>query len=172
MGIRRLWRERRKLRKLRRDEARTQKQFDTEIEEAKARNASRQELDQLKHQQFWETTIFSDEIDEIITQRLIRKAIKWGIPIPKREEGDAWLRSSQLGTWSLTDSVSMRLRREIAHEVEISQKPWLNWCALIISLFGLIVAVVALLHSLSAPYRATDDGPSVGPAELGARKAH
>jgi hypothetical protein len=49
-----------------------------------------------------------------------------------------------LGTWSLTEVGSMKLRREIAVEVEIAHKPWLNWLSLVVSAVSLVISVIAM----------------------------
>lgn len=87
----------------------------------------------------------NDEISHLESMRLVKKARSWGVPVPAQIDGDDWRQSSTLGTWSLTEACSMKLRREIAIEVEIAQKPWLNWSALVVSLISLAVAIVALV---------------------------
>ncbi|HEV7344281.1 MAG TPA: hypothetical protein VGN60_01425 [Devosia sp.] len=102
------------------------------------------ELAQIEYEEHLETALYYDEIEWIKTKRLIRTAVRYSVPIPTRAEGEDWEQSRHLGHWLLTPVGATKLRREVAVEVDIRQKPWLNWLAVAISAASLVVALFAL----------------------------
>ena len=132
------------LRRLRRDLQFTLDRYAEDRRIAEARKADANELAAIEHGEYFEGSTISDQIDFIQTKRLTRKAQRYGIPVPRPIEGEDWTLSHRVGTWSLTEAGTMKLRREIASEVDIRQKPWLNWLSLVVSGVSLVVAVIAL----------------------------
>ncbi|WP_338722396.1 hypothetical protein [Devosia sp. XK-2] len=132
--------------------ARLRREAHEKLEKAKAEGMKADELNRLSDELFWDFGAYADRLDELESQRLIARAQRWGVPIPPRsDDSPYWYKSGQLWTWALSDEGKMKLRHEIAAEVEIAHKPWLNWSALIISLFSLAVAIAALFNGGAPP---------------------
>jgi len=139
--------DRRRLRSLERQERELYEKGQREIDAAIKRGLKGDDLRGVEAFALFEAEQINDEISNIESTRLAGKARHWGVPVPPQTDGENWRQSSALGTWSLTEIGAMKLRREIAIEVEISQKPWLNWAALAISLGSLMVSVAAFFKS-------------------------
>lgn len=92
-----------------------------------------------------ELEIYEYEIDKIETSQQLRKARKWGVPVPRRpklpEDNYYWSYRSFIGDHVLTSEGQMYLRREIAFELELFFRPVLSWAAIIISVISLSLAV-------------------------------
>ncbi|MFK0273328.1 hypothetical protein ACIQUG_06620 [Ensifer sp. NPDC090286] len=136
------------------DERNTVAQHEYEIEAikahhapkiAKAKTVSAQALHEAEEQEYFEVSIQYDLIDAIRTKQLIREAIRLGVPVPRHsKESDFWYESRQLGSKHLTDDGQHFLRREIASEIELRQKPFLTWGAFLISVLGLCISMIAI----------------------------
>ena len=85
------------------------------------------------------------ELDGIETKRRLRRARKWGVPIPDRpksgEENDMW-KLSAFHEHVLSEQGHLFLRRETALEREIAQKPLISWAALAISVVSLSISAL------------------------------
>ena len=81
------------------------------------------------------------QIDHHQTKALLRLAIGYGLPIPSqipfRGNEDWDLRS---GMMILNVDAQMKLRREVALERDIRQKPFLSWAAFAISVVSLCIS--------------------------------
>lgn len=142
-------REAKELHALKRAINRIDKLYDAAISTAKRRGAPQEEQHMLEVEQYGEVSVFYLLLDILRTKQAIRRAIKYGVPIPKRnDESDFWNISSMRPD-HLTDHGFMHIRREIAIEVDIQQKPWLNWLAVAVSFLSFGVAVVALFYRSS-----------------------
>lgn len=121
--------------------------FLKEKDEATVAGKAGYELAQIDHNERTEVALYYDQIEWIKTKRLVRRAVRYSVPIPPRVEGEDWEESRQLGHWMLTPVGAAKLRREVAVEVDIRQKPWLNWLAVGISAASLAIAILALQSS-------------------------
>jgi hypothetical protein len=134
------------LRRLRKEMARLDRLYAKDIAAAKEAGQSSEEIYLLEGERYSQWIVPSDEADIIRTNRLVRKAQMMGLPIPKRSvDAGLWEQTMHFYKWRLTDAGFTLIRREIALENEIRQKPWLNWMTLAISLFSLAIAVAALI---------------------------
>jgi hypothetical protein len=133
------------LRRLRRDQADGYFRLEQELRIARARNARRDELHQLASQYHQvDIAIAVDNIAAIRTKRLLRTARRLLIPTPDwPSAGDEWEQSSVTYAPILSPVAEHKLRREIAVERELRQKPWLNWVTLVIALISLVVSLFA-----------------------------
>jgi hypothetical protein len=95
-----------------------------------------------------QTQVYEYEFDRITTDKWLRKARERGIPIPDRpkayEENDYW-EWSPFQIHTLTVNGQMFLRREVAHEREIADKPVLMWLAICISFLSLSVSTLSAI---------------------------
>lgn len=133
------------LARLAREAKRTDEAYAEIIRKAKAEGKDWQDMAALNWEAGHEAGLVYAQIDLIKTRRQIRHAIRYSVPLAPRSEGEDWTWNTNLGQWLLTDQGAMKLRREIAIEVENRQKPWLNWISLFISGISLAVAVIALV---------------------------
>jgi hypothetical protein len=83
--------------------------------------------------------------DRLETKRLERKARELGVPIPTRpngfDENEHW-EMSIAGDHVLSVKGRMLLRREIALERELAQKPVLSWAAVTLSVLSLTISAL------------------------------
>jgi hypothetical protein len=122
---------------------------DLKLAEAKTKSLDEYEMQQIFAEAHSEYYVYSDQIEVIRTKRLVRKAIRYEVPIPGQHKDNDhvyWERASGTGVKYLTVEGSMQVRREIATEIDILQKPWLNWLAIVISVVGLAIAVAAFFN--------------------------
>jgi hypothetical protein len=141
-------REAMRLRSLQRGRQEHYRRLDEEVRIKRARKATTQELYQLGDGWNFEDH-WSDEIEAIRTDRLLRKARRLSVPTPGWSEDSAdWETSKYTYAPILSPAAGLRLRREITLELEVRQKPWLNWGVLVIAGLSLLVSIAALLVSL------------------------
>jgi len=86
-----------------------------DVDLAKARTLVEREKAEYRH--YWETLLYHEQIAEIKTRRLVRKADRLNIPIGYvGDNSPMWRRSSQLNSWVLTplgySEVQNMIRRE------------------------------------------------------------
>lgn len=133
--------------RLRKDLADSHSRLEQESRIARARKATRQELHMLASEHYQTDIAFaSDSIAAIRTRRLLRAARRLLIPTPPwpAESSEDWDVSTVTYDPILSAAAAHKLRREIAYERELRQKPWLNWFTLVIALFSLIISIAAL----------------------------
>jgi hypothetical protein len=86
------------------------------------------------------------EIDRLETSMRLREARRWGVPLPDRpnsgDSDDYWDYCYSMGDHVLSVKGHKYLRREIANEREIFQKPFLSWAAICISVVSLVVSAL------------------------------
>lgn len=93
---------------------------------------------------FWEEATEYDFLKGHVSEMLVRRFRRYDVPVPDRVEGDAWSESIRTGDWIPSTEAAFRLRHEIAAEIEVRQKPWLNWAGVLISVLSLVAAILAL----------------------------
>ncbi|MDM9628319.1 hypothetical protein QTL95_20705 [Rhizobium sp. S152] len=100
------------------------------------------------HRQLWEA-----DIDQLQTQRYVRRAKAWEVPIPPHPvpapdspvcDDEFWSWSQPHGRYYLTYKAQAVLRRDIYAEIEMRYKPWLAWMAITFSALSLIIALIRL----------------------------
>ncbi|MBY5658297.1 hypothetical protein [Rhizobium leguminosarum] len=101
---------------------------------------------ELIYQSDFEVSEYEDEVAEIRSNRLLRRARRLSLPIPsKHDVGDLWWQSRTLGTWALTDVAFAELRRAVRLEEKERRDVWLALGGMLVSLLSLVVAIIALL---------------------------
>lgn len=102
---------------------------------------------------------YSDQLWEIEHERrkdgdfkLIRKAHRYDIPIPRRREEDGFWEEVGTGYWQLTEKGTHHLLKEIRQEQKerlALWKTWLDvwigWVPLIIGIIGALIGLVSVL---------------------------
>ena len=86
-------------------------------------------------------------IAEIETKMIIRRSLRWKVPIPARpmkegEPHDFWTWHEIHGRYYISDKGQSQLRREIHQEWEMWWKPWLSWVAIGISVISLGFSII------------------------------
>lgn len=94
-----------------------------------------------------ESEVVAARIGQIETDRTLRRAYRWRIPMPHRpyaegEDSDFWQWNAFHGRYYLTDQAMSIIRKEAYQEWEMATKPWLSWGAIAISTAALIVAAL------------------------------
>jgi hypothetical protein len=133
------------IRSHRREMAKLDREHEAAIKKAKADGRPGYEISQLDHEHYAFWVVPSDKVDVIRSNRLVQKARNLGLPVPRHDNEEFWEKSTFFYEYMLTAQGSTHLRREIALEKEIRQKPWLNWISLFISGISFAVALFTFL---------------------------
>jgi hypothetical protein len=110
------------LRKLRTSDRATQKAYDLVRIKAKADKKKDSELYEIGREEHFERLIYLDEIDQINSSELCRRANRLGVPIPRDEE--SWEESNVIGGRSLTTKAMSELRANVRRE---KNEQWAYW---------------------------------------------
>ncbi len=104
---------------------------------------------------FAERDLVAEELEELRTQQLLRKAHRFDVLIPDmpyqsdREEDDNWVRGSATGRWLLKGAGRRLIQKQIRDERKSRFEERTRWLALLISLLvGLIGALTGLVSVL------------------------
>ncbi|MGB3338285.1 MAG: hypothetical protein WBA73_14015 [Devosia sp.] len=139
-GLRDWW----TLKRLEREERRTSLVLSAKQRAVSAQGGGWERLQEETAEEDFEHGLASAAIDLQLNKMLVSKARRLRIPVPDRKSTDDW-EEIMTGGKVLTQTAALRLRREIALELETQQKPYLNWGALVLSLFSLGVSIIAIL---------------------------
>jgi hypothetical protein len=94
----------------------------------------------------FEASQYEDEAAEIRSNRLVRRARRLSLPVPrKHEDSEHWWQSQTYGTWALTDVGFADLRRAVRLEERERRDVWLTCGGMLVSILSLVVAIIALL---------------------------
>lgn len=138
----RWWNERQTLARLTREAQEASARLGKAHEEAKGMDWEQSQYHTIEA---WdEYSFISDQLEDALHARLVVRAYKYRVPIPQRTKDSADWEHSKTGKWRLTDEASHKLRRAVADEIELRQRPWLSWGPFVISGLGLVVAILAL----------------------------
>jgi len=87
------------------------------IKEAMRKGQNGLALQKLKHQLQFENEIMEDELTQIETRQLCRKAHRYGIVVPYQySHPELWEESRSIGGWQLNEEGFARLRGDIRRE--------------------------------------------------------
>lgn len=101
-----------------------------DIDVANARTPAQQERAEYRH--YWETLIYYEQIAEIKTRRLIRKADRLDMPIGYADDNSSmWRRSSQLNSWVLTPLGCSEVQNLIRQECKDRRERATTWTGVI-----------------------------------------
>ncbi len=127
-------------------------EYRPKILEAK-RDGNREQAQKLVAFLHFDLRIFHDELDEIYTKRLLRKARHLRLPITSHPtvneafdgaESDDW-RLSDVSGWILTDVGYAKLNKEVKKEQRESIRTWSAVIGMLTGLFGALAALAAIL---------------------------
>ncbi len=146
------WRDRQDLKKLDQRENRL-RQWSKEYS-AKASQKANTEVPDLEGEQL--ASGFFDLREEhrrISDKKIIRKALRLGIPIPRRpkdqdDENECW--EWWPGGYYLTEQGEKFLRDEMRHEQKERRDMWLGWVPLVTAIAGLVGAATGFVAVLSS----------------------
>ncbi len=100
------------------------------------------EREKAEYRHYWETFLYYEQIAEIKTRRLLRKADRLNIRISN--EGDnspMWRRSSQLNSWILTPLGYSEVQNMIRQECKNRREHATTWASVIVGPLTRLVSV-------------------------------
>ncbi len=137
-----LWRAQRRRRKNERDYA-------SYVKRARKEGESQDEIELLYHEWGFERDLIDDDINWLLTERLLREANKLDIPTPKPGDQGEWDQATNPSRWHLTIKARNDLRNQIRVEKKERSKRWQRWITLstglVLALAGLAGALTGLL---------------------------
>ena len=102
-----------------------------EVDIANARTLAEREKAEYRH--YWETLLYYEQIAEIKTRRLVRKADRLNIPIGYAgDNSPMWRRSSQLNSWILTPLGYSEVQNMIRRECKDRRQHATTWAGVIV----------------------------------------
>lgn len=138
----------RKLRKYQRYYQRTAKAFKKDLDIARKEKKSGEEIYKIKEQEHYELMVLSDEISELQTRYLIRRAQRFFVPLPEyQEDGSDWEDSNIVGRILSVKGLS-KLRSSIRAEQKERWEAWYRWIPLLASVTGVLGTGIGLLAAL------------------------
>jgi hypothetical protein len=137
-----------RLNRLSRKIALERKHYNKAIDEAKSRRAKQQEIALLESEFFSSYDEYREEIENLITQRLIRKARRLMLPIPSHNDENMWGRCQFSNHYILTEKGITELRAIIRREQKETREMYLPWVAVLFGLVGAITGLLAIILKL------------------------
>jgi hypothetical protein len=141
------------------------------LEEAKKRNANRNELDAITSQYAQESDIIWHPIYPRNSDKLVVRARKYGVRVPPQPKdftgNDDWFWSSVTGDWFLADQAVERLNHEVRIEQRQSYDEFRKWATLGFAGMAFVLGVISLRTKNKQPdpcpknYYRNDSGESV-----------
>jgi hypothetical protein len=112
-----------------------------------------EKVKQLESDHRFEMELHEEDEDAYITKRLLAKARRLRVPIPRRQTSDGqesehWYESNYTGRWHLTTLGIATLRSEIRSEIKAhheSRSYWVVWLSAITGVVGAITGLVAVI---------------------------
>ena len=109
-----------------------------DVELAKAGTPAEREKAEYRHR--WETLLYHEQIAEIKTRRLLRKADHLKMPIAQASDtSPMWRRSSQLNSWVLTALGYSEVQNTIRQECKNRRERAVSWASVIIGIIGPLI---------------------------------
>lgn len=142
------------LHKLNSRRKKTKEKYSKEIEETR-KTGNRDKIEEVKYYASSELGMLDDEISELITDRLISRAQKLYVPIPKkpipeagevRPENEHW-EQNELGNWHLKTKGIAEIRNLIRQEEKESREKIAFWISIIFGLIGAFTGLIAIIKS-------------------------
>ncbi|AZO56268.1 MAG: hypothetical protein EOS78_12500 [Mesorhizobium sp.] len=99
------------------------------------------EREKAEYRHYWETLIYYEQIAEIKTRQLIRKAERLNLPVGYADDNSPmWRKSSQLNSWILTPLGCSEVQNMIRQECKGRRERATTWTSVIISPLGRLVS--------------------------------
>ncbi|TIX02636.1 MAG: hypothetical protein E5V59_00365 [Mesorhizobium sp.] len=100
------------------------------------------EREKAEYRHYWETFLYYEQIAEIKTRRLLRKADRLNIPIGcAGDNSPMWRRSSQLNSWILTPLGCSEVQKMIRQEYKDRREHATTWAGVIVGPLTRLVSV-------------------------------
>lgn len=114
-----------------------------DIELANAGTAAEREKAEYRH--YWETLLYYEQIAEIRTRRLLRKADRLNILIAcASDNSPMWRKSSQLNCWILTALGYSEVQNMIRQECKDRRERAIAWTSLTIAIIGPLTGLASV----------------------------
>jgi hypothetical protein len=143
------------LRDAKREHRRLRAKYEEQLSEAKKRNASEREFEEIRNVYGIEYQIIWEPIYVRNTKKLLARARKYGVQIPpfptESLPGDSWELSHVVGDWFLGSEAEERLKREIRDEKRQDDDEFRKWATLALSVAAFILALVSLTMKAKQP---------------------
>lgn len=137
---------RRKLRKLYQQRKNTNEYFKTEIAKAKANNESREKIQEIDHEAYFELQQLDEEMRMLATRYLGKEANKLMVPMPEQEDDSMWKKSGILANrYFLTTKGINTIRAEIRKEKNERFELFFKYTSLIIGILGTLTALFSVI---------------------------
>jgi hypothetical protein len=138
------------LRRLQAQKRRTQLSYRKDIQDARTQKLGRAEVEKLERNEMSEVGWIQDEIAELQTRRLFRRAEKYLVPTPEFDrDGPNWSQSQMTGEWHLTRVGLAALRAAIRQEQKERREAVqgrLIWISMLTGLIGALTGLASVLH--------------------------
>jgi hypothetical protein len=110
-------------------------------------------VEKLESQHRYEMELHEEDEDAYISKRLLYKARRLRVPIPRLhtsdgQESEHWHQSNYTGLWHLTNLGITSLRSEIRNEIKArheSRSHWVVWLSALTGVVGAITGLVAVI---------------------------
>lgn len=134
------------LSKLQRSLRRIDRIFEKNIQTAHRENKHGQDVNKIREERHWETSLIDDEISILVTRYLLGRANRKFLPHPSHDEDKGyWNDAHQLGSRYLTSAGITELRRTLRAERADASGFWLSILSTLIGIIGALTGFVALL---------------------------
>jgi len=124
------------------------KLYSTEIEGAKGKGRSQNELNKIIHEFATEKFRIEEEIRSLVTRHLIRKASQLFLPVPEMDDPKMWVQG-ETGHWLLTENGIVKLRNRIREETSARRRAVLEWVSPLIGIIGAITGLLAVVFTVA-----------------------
>ncbi len=140
--------------KLNSQKKKTKEKYLKEIEETR-KTGNQDKIEKVKYNASSELGLLDDEISELITDRLISRAQRVYVPIPKKpipEEGEMhpenehW-EQNELGNWHLKTKGISEVRNLIRQEEKERREKIAFWISILFGLIGAFTGLIAIIKN-------------------------
>ena len=126
------------------------------LDAAKARNATKNELDDIQGQASAEYEVIWHPIYARDSERLVARARRYWVrvpPLPRTytEDDDSWYLSHATGDWYLSNEAEDQLKRDIRDAKRISYDEFRKWATLFFAIAGSVLAFVSVSSKQKQP---------------------
>ncbi|BCH07385.1 hypothetical protein MesoLj131c_16430 [Mesorhizobium sp. 131-3-5] len=105
--------------------------------------------EKIADQRQWESELYYDQIKEIKTRRILRKAMRLEVPFESpTNESPRWRQSHQLLTWHLTTFGYSEIRKAIRQEKRERRDVAITWSGVVVGIIGSLTGLLSVYLSL------------------------
>ena len=135
-----------KLAKLFRQKERLRAAFAADIRKAQKDSKSREDIQSLEHQSYFEESMIDEEIAILATDNLIRKARRRFVPIPSHDTDGMWEQCNTISNrYVLTDQGISQLRSSLQKERKEHAEIVVMVLAVLTGIIGAVTGLVAVI---------------------------